>query len=610
VGVIARAQAAEPGAPRLSFGQAPDPVHFTDIRYLRRSLSDFGKKRAYVVVFTTLECPMVRRSLPILNEMWDAYRTRDVQFLALNVGVDDPLVEVANQALEAELGFPVGKDFDGAAAQALGVTRTPEVVLLDADYKLRYRGRISSRVRLGGISPAQPQEELRSALDDLLAGRPVAVRETPVDGCAIEFESLKTLPARIPSTVTFSEHIAPLLAKHCQECHRPGTAAPFSLITFRDALAHAEMLAEVVRSGQMPPSFASQKHGQFENLRTLSPEERALVLGWVQQGKQEGDPAKLPPAREFPQTRWKIGEPDLILSAPQEVAIPATGFLPYQHVILPRAFLYDTWMQKVEILPSNKSVVHHCNLGYIKVGEQTTTKNLVTGYVPGGDALDLDRGLAYCIPAGSFLVLQLHYVTTGRPETDRTSVGITFAKERIQRRLRLLTCVQHDISIPPGEGNHLLAATDSFPCNATGIGLFSHMHLRGKDMQFLATRPDGSTETLLSIANYDFNWQVSYRWPEGKMKFSRGTKVTARAHFDNSPFNAFNPDSTVTVTEGEQSFNEMMYGMLFYTDDDERLDLAIDPKTGWVLRPSDGTPARRRQKRGSSNPAAATSPTP
>ncbi len=570
-------------ASRLKFGKTPAAITFTDTHYLPRTLADFGKKRAYVIVFTTLDCPVVRRSLPALKGLAEAYRPHDVQFLALNVGADDPLVEIANQALQAELGFPVGKDFDGVAAQALGVSRTPEAVVLDSELRLCYRGRISSQVRRGGVSPAPPKEELREALEDLLASRDVAVRETPVDGCLIEFGALRAFPARVPDEVTFSEHVAPLLARHCQDCHRPGTAAPFSLLTYEDAASHAETIADVVRSGQMPPAFASREYGHFENLRTLSKEDRALILAWVRQGKRPGDAAKEPAPREFPAGKWQIGEPDLVLSTLLESEIPATGIVPYQYAVLPKVFLHDTWVQRVEVLPGNRAVVHHCNLGYVKLGEKPSTKNLVSGYVPGGGPLTLDRGVGLCIPAGSVLALQIHYVTTGQPEKDRTSVGIVFAQEKIERRLQHLPCIEHNISIPPGEGNHRLETTQMFPCSATGIGLYSHMHLRGKDMVFRAAYPDGTEETLLAIPNYDFNWQMAYRWRDGAMKFPQGTRLTVRAHYDNSAFNPFNPDATATVTEGQQSFDEMMYGFLFYTNDDEQLNLDIDPKTGRVL---------------------------
>jgi thiol-disulfide isomerase/thioredoxin/mono/diheme cytochrome c family protein len=566
-----------------SLGEKVSKFTFTDIRYLPRRLADLGDKKAYVVVFTTLDCPLVKRYLPRLKALDEAYRGKEVQFLALNVGADDPLVEVAYQALKADLAFPVGKDFDGVVAKALGAARTPEVVLLDAERKIRYRGRIDDRLRLGGARPSAEREDLKEALDDVLAGREVRVAETPVDGCLIEFDALTALPAAPPKDVNYSEHVAPILARHCQECHRPESSGPFSLLSYRDALAHADTIAEVVRQERMPPAFASREHGEFTNRLGLSALERAAVLAWAKGGKPEGDPGKLPKPREFSSAKWKIGEPDLVIKMPGPVEIPAEGYVPYKYVLLPYVFINDTWIQRVEILPGNKAAVHHCNMGFVTVGGVNDTRNFITGYVPGGDAMILDSGLGFKIPGGSMLVLQVHYVTTGAATTDQTSVGIGYAKEPIDKQLRHFQISNRRFEIPPGAPHHAVSASRTFSADATGIGMFTHMHVRGKDMVFRAAYPEGKEETLLAVPNYNFDWQLSYRWSAGKMKFSKGTRIDCTAHFDNSPFNPYNPDPKATVRDGQQTYQEMMYGFLFYTHDDEKLGLKIDPKTGRVM---------------------------
>jgi len=579
----ASAAPADETSPAL--GEQIPPVSFTDIHYLPRTLADFGEKQAYVVVFTTLECPVVKRYLPRLKELDEQYRDRGVQFLALNVGAVDSLVEVAAQGVAADFAFPVGRDFDGLFAQSVGATRTPEVVVLDGQQQLRYRGRIDSQVRLGGVAPQTGREDLKEAINDVLAGKEVRVAQTPVDGCLIEYASLRSLPASVPDQVTFHQHIAPLLQKHCQECHRPGTVAPFSLISYRDVTAHAETIAEVVRQQRMPPAFASRRHGEFVNRLGMSDDERALIRAWVAHGTPQGDPAQAPPPREFPEQKWKIGEPDLVIEMAVENSIPADGYVPYQYAFLPTVFPEETWVQAIEILPGNKQAVHHCNMVYVTAGGGiNTTENFITGYVPGGDPMVLGDGLGYRIPAHAILVLQLHYVTNGEPATDRTSVGLIFSKGKVQKQLRHFQCTTHRFRIPAGASHYPLTATRTFPCDATGIGMFCHMHLRGKDMTFRALTPDDRHEVLLSVPNYDFNWQMSYRWPDGQVHFTKGTKVEVTAHYDNSIFNPYNPDPTATVVEGDQTFNEMMYGFLFYTDDGEHLDLMIDPKTGHVVK--------------------------
>ena len=244
-------------------------------------------------------------------------------------------------------------------------------------------------------------------------------------------------------------------------------------------------------------------------------------------------------------------------------------------------FSEDTWVQGVEILPGDRRVVHHANLAAVKVGGANyTDANFITGFVPGGEAMTLSPGLGFMIPKGSVLVLQSHYVTVGEEVEDVTRVGLRFARGRIEKQLKHFRVTTGDFSIPPGDPHHRVVATRTLENDSTGIGMFVHMHLRGKDMTFYAHRPDGVTETLLSVPNYNFDWQLPYRWADGAQKFPAGTKIECVAHYDNSAFNPYNPDATKTVREGQQTFEEMMYGFFFYTEDDEYLNIEVDPKTG------------------------------
>jgi hypothetical protein len=268
--------------------------------------------------------------------------------------------------------------------------------------------------------------------------------------------------------------------------------------------------------------------------------------------------------------------------------LPADGYIPYRYTVMPYVFLKDTWVQKLEINPGNDEAVHHCNMGFLKLTdvrgkEFHPEKNFVTGFVPGGDPMVLDSGIGFCIPAGSVLGLQLHYVSIGEPTTDQTSVGLVFAREKIQKQIRHFQCHTSRFQIPPEATHHPVKASKTFGEDATGIGMFCHMHLRGKDMTFEATYPDGNTETLLSIPNYNFEWQSSYRWEKNAVKFLKGTRIDCTAHYDNSTFNPFNPDPSATVRHGTQTYHEMMYGFVFFTNDHEQLNLTIDPLTGYVV---------------------------
>jgi thiol-disulfide isomerase/thioredoxin len=570
--LLAAANGSAQDAPKI--GDVAGKLKFTDIRSLPRTLDDFGKKKAYVVVFTNTTCPLAKRYLPTLNEMEKAYRDKDVQFVAINSAEEDSIVAMATQAVQHEMEFPFVKDHGGACARALGVKRTPEAVVLDAERRIVYRGRIDDQYRLTGSRKEPTSHDLKDAIEAVLAGRKVAKAETEVDGCPITF-----VKERKPREATFAEHVAPVLKKHCWDCHQAGGSAPFALTTYKQAAARAEALAEVVELQRMPPWFASHSFGPFTNRRGLSDDERAIIVDWARSGAAQGDLTRVPAAPKAPEGKWLIGTPDLVVHAP-EFDLPAKGDIPYKYALLTHIFTEDTWIQDAQIISDNPAVLHHGNMAFANLVEGFNEANFITGTVPGGEPMNLDPGIAFLIPKGSVLGLQLHFVTTGKPEKCKVSVGLRFPREPIQKRLRLIQLSDRKFAIPPGAPAHKVTASRVLDRDIIGVGMFSHMHLRGKDMTFTAHLPDKKTDTLLVIPNYNFGWQLPYRWEPGKMRLPKGTRLECVAHFDNSPFNPFNPDPKATVRNGPQTHHEMMYGFFFYTDANEKLGLRVDPKTG------------------------------
>jgi thiol-disulfide isomerase/thioredoxin len=572
--------AAMAGANDVKIGARIDNLTFKDIHFLPRSLDDLAKKKAVVLVFANTTCPLVQQYFPTLKAMEKEYRDQGVQFLAVNVGADDSILAMAAQAIRHEVEFPFVKDFDYKCIDALGVRRTPEVVVLDEKRTLRYRGRIDDQYRLGGARDAATRRDLKEALTEVLAGREVTVKETPVDGCLIT----RPAPLKTDTAVTFAEHVAPILQKHCEVCHRPNSPAPFSLITYKQVAAKGEMIAEVVGEQRMPPWYASPDHGKFINRRALTAKERDTVIQWVRAGMPMGDETKLPsPLPNKNDGKWRIGKPDLIINAATTDPLPADGIIPYKYVVLPYVFREETWVQGVQILPDNPRVVHHCNMAYVSAKEGFKEGNFITGIVPGGEPMNLFDGLAFRIPKGAALALQIHYVTTGKAEKCRISVGFRYAQGIVKRRLQHVYMADTKFAIPPGAPAYPVKVVRELQHDADALGLFSHMHLRGKDMIFTAHYPDGKSETLLVIPNYSFDWQIPYVFEPGKKILPKGTRLECLAHYDNSAFNPYNPDPTATVKEGPQTFHEMMNGFFFYTDAKENLNLEIDPKTGTVV---------------------------
>jgi hypothetical protein len=411
----------------------------------------------------------------------------------------------------------------------------------------------------------------------VLAGQKVAKAETEVDGCLITFAK----PAE-PKKVIYAENVAPLLQKHCWQCHQAGGSAPFALTSYKQAAARAEALAEVVGQQRMPPWFASHEFGPFINRRGMSDEERQIVIDWARSGAAAGELAKAPAAPKPREDAWRIDPPDLILHT-TEFELPAKGDIPYKFALLPHVFSGETWVQYGEIVSDNPRVLHHCNMAYGNLAEGFNQRNFITGQVPGGDPLLLEDGTAFRIPKGSVLGLEIHFVATGKPEKCKISVGLRYPRAVVQKRLQCIQLTENKFTIPPGASAHEVRATRVLDRDIVGLALFSHMHLRGKDMTFTAQPEGGKSETLLIVPNYSFSWQLPYRWEPGKKRFAKGTKLECIAHYDNSVFNPYNPDPTATVRWGLQTHQEMMFGFFFFTDAEEQLGLKIDPKTGRAM---------------------------
>lgn len=560
-------------------------LEFQDIRYCRHRLSELPPAKATVVVFTSYRCAASRDGLVIARAIEAETKARGAQFIAINAQPGDTVKEMAAQGLEAEIPFPLGRDGVGQWSKTFGVKRAASAVVVDELGRTRYRGGLGAA---RAMDQGHGAAELKAAIEAVLAGRGPVADGPPSQGLAWEVPESRASA----DPVTFVE-VAPIVHKHCVECHRPGTEAPFSLVTYAQVVAQGENLVEVIADQRMPPWYAGPEHNQFANQRGLSAKERESIIAWVRLGMPAGAESAppLPPPPETVDNGWIIGTPDLIVTAAQPHTLPADGIVPYQYVILPYVFRQDTWIQATQILPSNPRVVHHCNLGYLRPADVLDFKKLdlsrigaLLGKVPGVCAMDLKDGIALMIPRGAVLGMQIHYTTTGKPEQNVMSVGFRYAREKVRKRGRHLIVTNRRFAIPPGAALYPVTQSAVLPVDAIGIGLFTHMHVRGRDMTFWATYPGvDRAEKLLTIPNYNFDWQQEYLWRYGSKRFPAGTRIECVAHYDNSRLNPYNPDPSAVVRDGPQTHEEMHFGFLFYTDANENLSLDIDPKTGWAM---------------------------
>jgi peroxiredoxin len=531
-----------------------------DVHRRTRSLDQFKDKKAFVVVFVGTECPLANLYMPTLVEMHNAYAEKGVQFIAINSNDQDKFVEVSAHAQDRDVPFPVLKDFDQNVADAFGAKRTPEAFLLDADRVIRYHGRIDDQYGIGYHRDAPTTTDLKNAIDELLAGKPVSKSGTDLSGCIIA----RAKKPRLKEEVTYARDISRIMQDRCQRCHRPGEVAPMSLLNYDDAKQWSETIHEVVLEQRMPPWHPDPRYGKFSNDRRLSQREMDTLLAWVEQGCPKGTDADQPAPKEFVQG-WAIGQPDLVLEMPEEFAVPATGVVPYKRFAVDPGFKQDVWFQAAEARPGNRAIVHHI-LVYIQAPGQRTyqpdgTASILSGWAPGDLPYVYPSGTAKRIPAGSRFIFEMHYTPNGTAQSDRSRVGIIFAKEPPEQIAETNILANIPFKIPPGAPRHVGQLNYTFRDDARILGFMPHMHLRGLTAHYELTRPDGTRETLLSVPDYDFNWQSVYRFAE-PIRVSKGSKLSWVGVWDNSPDNPRNPDPTREVRWGEQTWDEMMNGWM------------------------------------------------
>ena len=565
-------------------------------------LYGFGGKAGAVLVFVGTECPVGDLYLPRLVELGREYGPKGIVFLGVASDAGDTDETLAAKAKEFGVDFPILKDRGNVVADSVMAERTPEVLVLDGTARIRYRGAIDDQYAVGARKPAPGRNHLREALDAVLARRPVEVKATAVAGCLIQREPPKAVadkPApprvRAPSVavraareaaeagvgdvgaVTYAGAAAKILQEKCQSCHRPGQVGPFSLLSYDDARKHSAMIREVVDDRRMPPWHADPRFGSFANDRSLTAEERAKLLAWVDQGAPLGDAREVPPPRTFSEG-WSIGEPDLVFEIPEVQTIPAQGVLDYVRVRVPSGLKEDTWVRAAEATPTDRSVVHHI---IVYVDDHTKQRrpglggSHLCGYAPGDMPSVYAEGTAKKIPAGSDLVFEIHYTPNGLVRKDRSKLGLILAKGPVTREAYTLPIAQPRFVIPPNEPNVPVSSSMKVPRELRLLAFMPHMHVRGKDFRYTVTKPGGGPEVVLSVPAYDFGWQSYYTLKE-PMTLPKGTVIDCLAHFDNSAANPANPDPSKTVRWGDQTFEEMMIG---YIDVDLPVGEPIDRRS-------------------------------
>jgi hypothetical protein len=406
-------------------------------------------------------------------------------------------------------------------------------------------------------------------------------------------------------SVTFCNDIAPILQRSCQECHRPDGVAPMSLITYDEVRPWAREIQEKVVTRIMPPYYASGEIGRFVGDPRLTDEEISKISAWVNSGAPKGDPARLPPPRQWVCPLWQGGTPQIVLKMARPFTIQPDMKDGYAFFVMDYVFDADTWVRGIEVSPGNRAAVHHANVYMVPSSLKTLADGridnvfdpvalggkFVTAWEPGSSPLIHPDGVGILVRKGTRFALLMHYSPSNKQEYDQTSIGFYFADGQIHKMARVLYGGTRQIDLPARAPKYELVETREFKSDSVVRAFTCHMHLRGKSFLVRLRYPDGRAETAFEVPHYDVNWQRLYVLAR-PMLVPRGTRVEYVATWDNSPNNPLNPDPAQNVKWGDRATDEMMDGYINYVL--AREDLKINVKNGRVAATETAESTRSR----------------
>lgn len=373
----------------------------------------------------------------------------------------------------------------------------------------------------------------------------------------------------------FSRDIAPIVFEHCVSCHRSGGSAPFSLETYDEARARAHQIAEVTASRKMPPWLPKEGHGDLAGARRLPEHTIALLRSWSMDPRA-GDLSEMPAPPELVDG-WQLGEPDLVVSMPQEYTLAPVGHDVYRNFVLPISIDAPRHVRAIEFRPGGANIVHHARIlvdrtgGSRELDEQDDEPGydgmivdraefpdgLFLGWAPGKVPVESSDVLVWTVEPGTDLVVQAHMMPSERPRPVRVSVGLFFTDEPPSRRAAVLQLGSKTIDIPPGANAYPVDDSYVLPADVDVIGIYPHAHYICREMRVSAHLPDGSERSLLWIPEWDFFWQDEYRYRK-PVPLPKGTRITMRFVYDNSSDNRSNPfDPPERIRFGPMSTDEM-----------------------------------------------------
>jgi hypothetical protein len=549
-----------------------------DHQGVQQQLTRLGNHKAVVIISQSNSCQDNINQLPKYKLMRTMWEKQGVQFLMLNASKDENLDSLRRTASVYDIDFPIMKDETQLVAENLNITKAGEIVVVNpTSMRVMYRGPLDKAQVGGGDDGAAERKAAPQVLAGVLAKAVEGgeVKETITvenkGGCAIDFPAKAMHASAAPD---YAKDVAPILKEKCVQCHVQGGIAPFAMTSYDIVRGFSPMIKEVLMTKRMPPAQVDPHVNKFQNANYISNGELQTLVHWIDAGAPRGKAKKDPMTDVKPiKEEWQLGPPDYIVEVPA-YTVPATGVIDYFNHVIELPFNEDKYVSAVQFIPGDTRVLHHLlsymstpNFDRSKAVSEENVRDFLEGYAPGKtDATKFPQGTGVFVPKGNVLVMQMHYTTMGKEVVDKTRVGLYFHKKTPEHKY-LTYPISHGgqaLQIPAGEQEYRMNGSFTFKDDIMLYALRPHMHYRGKAFRFSVVYPDQTREVLMNVPAYNFAWQPTYRLAEPKL-LPAGSRIITDGVFDNSKWNAWNPDPTVMAKGGPQSWDEMFIGYVTYT---------------------------------------------
>lgn len=529
-------------------------------------LSRYADQRAVVVFVYSPGCDASKAGLPEIVSLHQRFENSPVQFLVLVPDSGETRAGLAELAAGMGTETPFLLDSSQLVSDALEFSRSGEVLVINpARGDILYRGGV-------GLYQGNPMQQALAAnlpgmsshlhyvVHSVLRGEPFIDNPSPSEGAPLVLDRVESVRNR---DISYEDDVAPILIERCVDCHREQGVAPWVMDGHRMVQGWSSMIRETLLTRRMPPGQIDYDFaGRFEDVHHITDEEMQVLMRWIETGAARNEGAEDPLATLGPrESAWELGEPDLVIDFPEH-EVPASGVLDYVFVPLEIGLTEDKWVSAYAFDVDEKSALHHV-IVYTQDARQQRqnasgggSRTNFGGYAPGRGHIELDENTGILLQRDMRFMIQFHYTTIGRELADRSRLGLYFHDTPPDHELERTAVMNGDFVIPPGVREYPVTASTLIPDDSYLYSFAPHMHYRGKHIRFTARYPDGGQEKLLSIPNFQHNWQMVYRLRE-PVFLPAGTEIIAEGAFDNSRFNPLNPDPSQEVSWGEQVWDEM-----------------------------------------------------